>query len=385
MLDRATVPTIDFAVTVHRALPEDWPGIAGMGAVRGHVFQTREFLDVWLRSLGSGPHVEPCFVDVTGSDGQIVIRLPLAIETRGGLRTLGFADQSAADYNAPLVYPNDIAWTPALAAALWRAVEAALPAVDRVLLDKVPALVGDRVNPVWFVADAPNAESAHGSDLTRPWPEIEATQAQLKTLKRKARGLEKLGPVTFTVAADAAARERILTRLLAQKQRRFEDTHVPGFAESPMSRRFYELATGVFAASGNLHLAALSVGDEIIATSWTVSLGTTIYETMIGFEAGEWAKHSGGRILNLRFLEWARARGFTYLDHGIGDEDWKLENCDTHVQLGRLEIARTAAGRRAMAGARLKRRLTETPLYQKLRPYKWIVKRALKARLRRTA
>ncbi len=378
MLDRATVQTTDFAVTVHRAIPADWPGIAAMGEVRGHVFQTREFIGVWLETFGSAPHIEARFVDVADHDGRLVLRLPLAIETRRGLRTLGFADQSAADYNAPLLYPSSIAWTPELAADLWRAVEAAAPKVDKVLLDKVPPMVGDLVNPIYLVASEPNGESAHGSDLTRPWPEIEATQSQLKTLKRKARGLEKLGPVEFAVASTKSDRDRILARLLEQKQRRFEDTHVPGFDESPQSRRFYEIATDTFAASGNLHLASLSVGDEIIATSWTVSLGSTIYETMIGFESGEWAKHSGGRILNLRFLEWAKSQGFTYLDHGIGDEGWKLENCDTHVPLGRLEIARSGAGRRQMALERLKQSITAQPFYQKLRPYKWILKRALK-------
>ena len=211
-----------------------------------------------------------------------------------------------------------------------------------------------------------------------PWAAIEATQAQLKTLKRKARGLEKLGEVRFIVAREGAERDRLLARLLAQKQRRFEETRVPGFAENPSPKHFFEQATEIFAASGDLHLAALEVGGELIATSWTVSLGRRIYELMIGFEAGEWAKHSGGRILNLRFLEWARAAGFDYLDHGIGDEEWKTENCDTHVTLGRLVVARSGRGRRHLVREALLRRVRKTALYRRLRPYKWIVKRALR-------
>lgn len=378
MLDRSTFSTDEFVLTVHRGLPADWPGVNDLGEARGHVFQTREFMSVWAETLGSGDHIDARFVDVADRSGHPLMRLPLAIETQRGLKVLGFADQSCADYCAPLLYPTTIEWTRERSLALWAAVEAALPAIDKVVLEKMPATVGDCVNPLYQIAGEANPESAHGSVLTGPWPEIEATQAQLKTLKRKARGLEKLGEVRYIVAADKAERDRLLMRLLEQKQRRFEDTRVPGFAETPESKRFFEIATDVFAASGNLHLAALEVGGELIATSWTVSMGKTTYELMIGFESGDWAKHSGGRILNLRFLEWAKAQGFTYLDHGIGDEDWKIENCDTHVPLGRLIAARSAKGRRQMMKAALVARVRGTSIYQKLRPYKWIVKRALK-------
>jgi CelD/BcsL family acetyltransferase involved in cellulose biosynthesis len=385
MLERAASQSDEFVLTVHRGVPADWPGINELGEARAHAFQTREFMSVWARTLGAGEHIDARFVDVRDRDGRMVLRVPLAIETKGGIRVLGFADQSCADYNAPIVYPNTIEWTIERAHALWQAIEAAVPPADKVVLDKMPAMVGHLVNPLYSLAAEANPESCHGSVLTRPWPEIEKTQAQLTTLKRKARGLDKLGGVRFIVASDRAERDRLLVRLLEQKQRRFEDTRVPGFAENPMSRRFFEEATEVFATTGNLHLAALEVGGELIATSWTVSVGTTIYELMIGFESGEWARHSGGRVLNLKFLEWARAQGFTYLDHGIGDEEWKTENCDTHVALGRLVAARTARGRRQMLKSAMVARVRDTRLYQTLRPYKWIVKRALKRRLGRAA
>ena len=378
MLDRATSPTDEFVLTVHRGVPADWPGINDLGEARAHVFQTREFMSVWADTLGAGEHVDLRLIDVRDHGGRLVLRLPLAIETRRGLRVLGFADQGAGDYNAPLLYPTAIEWTKERAAALWSAIESALPPVDKVVLEKMPAMVGDLVNPLYLLSGEANPESCHGSVLTRPWDAIEKTQSQLTTLKRKSRSLEKVGAVRFIVAGDKAERDRLVTRLLEQKQRRFEDTRVPGFAETPMSKRFFEDATDVFAASGNLHLAALEVGGELIATSWTVSVGKTIYELMIGFESGEWAKHSGGRILNLKFLEWAKAQGFTYLDHGIGDEAWKTENCDTHVPLGRLVVARTARGRRQLARAAIVARVRTTRLYQTLRPYKWIVKRALR-------
>src|SRR5690606_9811203 len=146
---------------------------------------------IWRRSFGASDAIEAFYVDVLTPAGSLVLRLPLAIETRRGLRTLGFADQSTADYNAPLLYPNSITWTAETAAALWSAVEAALPAFDKRLLDKMPGAVGGFENPLYLIATGNNPESCHGSNLLLPFNEIEETQAQLKTLKRKARGLEK--------------------------------------------------------------------------------------------------------------------------------------------------------------------------------------------------
>lgn len=378
MLDRATTTSSGLSLTIHRTMPADWPGVQSLGGARAHVFQLREFIDIWARTYGEELGLQPYFIDVRDSAGALVLRMPFAIEPQRGLKLLSFADQGSADYNAPILYPTDIAWTAEGAGELWRMIEASLPAADIVELSKMPAMVGDCVNPFFLLTDAANPESCHGSNLSLPWAEIEETQAQLKTLKRKARGLEKLGAVRFSIADDRASRERILARLLEQKERRYEDTKVPGFAENPSQKRFFEMATEAFGESGDLRLAALEVGGEIIATSWTVAVGKTLYELMIGFESGEWAKHSGGRILNLRFLEWAKQAGFIYVDHGIGDEEWKTDNCDTHVPLRRLVLVRTGKGRRQMLKSDLMARVRSTRLYQRLRPYKWIVKRALR-------
>lgn len=381
MLDRATIATTsagEFQLTVHRTLPVDWPSVTAMGEARAHVFQTREFLSVWAEVFATAKTVDARFVEVSELDGRRLMLVPLGIETQCGLKVLTFADHSGADYNAPLLYPTDRRWTAESARSLWSAIEAALPAFDVVRLEKMPAMVADCINPFFLLTDGANPESAHGSNMLLPWAEIEATQAQLKTLKRKERGLEKLGSVRFVVASTAVDRGRLLTRLLEQKQRRFEDTRVASFDEAPEIKRFFERATDVFADVGHLHLFALEVGDELIATNWSVSVGKTIYELMIGFEAGEWTKHSGGRILNLRFLEWAKQQGFAYVDHGIGDEDWKLENCDTHVPLHLLVDARSSKGRLALTLQSLRAKVRSTKLFEALRPYKWVVKRMLR-------
>ena len=77
-----------------------------------------------------------------------------------------------ADYCAPVLYPTATSWSADLARRLWVAIEAELPTVDQVLLEKMPERVGDLINPLFLLSDEANPESCHGSNLLPPWPEV---------------------------------------------------------------------------------------------------------------------------------------------------------------------------------------------------------------------
>jgi CelD/BcsL family acetyltransferase involved in cellulose biosynthesis len=373
MLDRNadTETALELFVAVDEALPDVWPSAADPAGTYLHVFQCREFFEVWQSSYGTSAARKPYYVTVRDGRGQLLLLAGFCIEDRGGRKVLRFIDNGLADYNAPVLYPNDIIWTEGRAARLWNDILLALPAVDLAELDKVPADVGGQTNPFFLLTDMVNPESAHGSDLRLSWPEIEATQAQLKTIKRKWRGLEKLGALRFHMAEGAEEIERVLARALEQKQRRFDETRIAGFDRDPEKLAYFVNATEKFDGIGQLQLCALELDGQILATAWNLVVGQTVYEVMIGYEAGDWAKYSPGRILNLMHMAWLKERGFTYLDHGIGDESWKLEYCDTHVGLGRVQQALTRRGHQLLQRERLKERLRKTAMWQRLRALKW--------------
>jgi CelD/BcsL family acetyltransferase involved in cellulose biosynthesis len=380
MLDQpaTTDPALDLRVVIHAQLPADWPSARDPGSARCHVFQTREYIESWMATRGAGAGATPYFVEVLDGCGDRVMLLPLCITSRFGEKTLSFMDGGLADYVAPVLFENALLWTEDAARAVWDKVLAALPTTDLVVLQNVPAYVGGQFNPLSLVAGQPNAESAHGSDLTQPWAQLEATQFQLKTIKRKWRALERIGAVRLEVAETDAQVARFLERTLVQKQRRFDETKVSGFDRDPDKLAYFRRATRAFHDAGRLQIVALLVGDEIVATAWNLVLGRRVYEILIGFEGGEWVKYSCGRILNLMQLEWLKQQGFDYLDHGIGDESWKLEYCDTHVPLGQSVEFRSLRGRWMVTRKRLRERLRSMKAWQRLQPLKW-------ALLRRTA
>lgn len=379
MLDRPNLGISDELIDVHCEVPASWPSARELGAARCHIFQTREFIEAWIASFGAAGRATPYFVEVRDRTGGLALLIPLAIETKRGVRVLGFLDQGHADYNGPVCFPTAMGWSEPAVRRLWARIVAALPAFDVVRLEKMPERIGDLPNPLFLLADGANPESCHGNDLTLPWEQIEASQANLKTVKKLGRGLERIAPTRLLIARTAEERRTLIDALVLQKQRRFEDTRVPGFAENRESLTFLHRASEVFARSGHLFVCALLVGEEITAVTWGLALGRRLYALVMGFAAGEWTRYSCGKVLNLRLLEWLHENGYTYLDHGFGDETWKVQNCEVTVPLGRLVAPHTLKGRFYLGRAAVMAHLRASWIWARLRPLKWMLLRALRS------
>lgn len=370
------------SVQVHDSLEtvsKEWP-VSPADApanARYHVFQTLTFLRVWWDTFGRGAAVTPCLVEVRDAEGRPVLFAPLGLSKRKQARILTFADADAADYNAPILFPVDHEWTRERAAELWRLIVEALPAFDLVTLSKMPEQVGGLTNPLYLIADASNDVACHGNNLCRPWHEIDKAVPFRKTLLKKMRGLERIGPLRYLVFADEQDHDGVLAFVLRQKQRRFEETKVPGFDADPEKYAFFHEGTRSFVDARMVHLAGLRVGDEIVGAMWGLVQGRHYYAILIGSEGAEWAKYSIGRIVYYKTLEWLHKAGFEYMDLGIGDEPWKLDHCDTTVPLAQMTVIRTWRGRWYRRRMRALESLRQTLLWRKLRPLKWVVLRWL--------
>lgn len=368
------------SVQVHDSLErvsKEWPvsPADALADARYHVFQTLTFLRVWWDSFGRGGAVAPCLVEVRDSEGRPVLFAPFCLSTRKRVRILTFVDADAADYNAPILFPVDHEWTRDRAAELWRLIVEALPSFDLAIASKMPDQVGGLTNPLNLIADGPNAVACHGNDLRRAWDEIDRAIPFRKTLLKKMRALGRIGALDYFLVADEQDHDAVLAFVLRQKQRRFEETKVPGFDADPEKYAFFHEGTRSFVGARMLHLAGLRVGDEIVGAMWGLIQGKHYYAILIGSEGNDWAKYSIGRIVYYKTLEWLHKAGFEYMDLGIGNEPWKLDHCDTTVPLAQMTVVRTWRGRWYMRRARALETLRDTTLWGKVRPLKWVVLR----------
>lgn len=370
-----------FAVRVYddvRALPEHWPRAGRTGPARCHVFQTAEFLAVWVDTFGRAAKDRTYFVEVRDVDGALAMLVPVAIVRKTGARILSFVDGGAADYNAPILFETPWSWTPRNAAEAWRAVKTALPPFDVALFDKMPADIGGVVNPFYLLSTDENPESCHATDLRKSWKEVEKRQVFYGKRMRRIASLAETTPVEFLVGEDDALRARLLEALLEQKQRRFEETRVPGFDAQPEKREFYERATVEMAKAGALHLSGLSFGGEIVAAQWSLIHDGHYYALVGSFDGSVYGRYSPGKVLYLMLIKLLHERGVKIADLGVGDEAYKQDHCDLTIRLAVMTEAQTAAGRLFLARAAGMKRLRGSALWRRLRPLKWVLLRGLK-------
>src|SRR5579883_1481952 len=128
----------------------EWPTIDDSRDLRMYVFQSRDFLQVWLDTIGRAAHIDGYLVIVKDGEGKPVLFLPLAIETKFNTRLLRFMDSGVADYNAPILVPGLCLSRPAFH-ALWSEILALLPAVDAIDLKKIAAHVCGMRNPFTYL------------------------------------------------------------------------------------------------------------------------------------------------------------------------------------------------------------------------------------------
>jgi CelD/BcsL family acetyltransferase involved in cellulose biosynthesis len=360
-------------ITVHNRLEnlaDLWPRHGHSSDGGCYVFQSTDLIDVWCDTVGAARRISPQFVDVRDTDGSPLMLLPLGIERRHGVRLLSFLDASIADYNIPVLFPHARDWTEDRARAVWSAVMRALPPVDVVVLDKMPSSVAGRQNPLILLGATSIGVSGHAARLSGiTWREYEETRLpRRRTLRRYRRKLEEFGPVRFEIPESADRREAILEAMVRQKERRFDETGATGF-DSPGKRAFF-LEAGRRLAGGPVHLSALVVGDEIVATHLGYVFDRRFYQIMPTYEAGHWQSLSVGRLLHEDLIRWSFEHGMDVFDFGVGDEAYKSEYCDEVLPLQRLVIPVSGAGRLHLAAGTLRERIRGTRIWKRIRDLK---------------
>jgi CelD/BcsL family acetyltransferase involved in cellulose biosynthesis len=355
-----------------------WPRSADPGAARCHAFQYAEVIEVWLATIGAARNIKPCFVAVLGDDDRPLLLLPLGIETIRGVRLLKFLDGGVSDYNTPILFAPDRPWTAQAFATLWRRIVAALPPFDAAVLEKMPERVADLANPLLLLQTAPYPACGHAITLSGSWPEFEAKRLpRREDGRRKQRKLAKMGAVSFQVAQSPQDVETFFDAMVAYKARKFAETRVPGFESTPGNLEYFREMTRRFVRSGLVHLSALKVGDTVVASHWGLIANGRFYHMMPGYADGEWQRYSPGRLLNDHLIRDSYERNLAVFDFGIGDEAYKHEYCDLNFRLHSFIAGETLAGQVYVRAAALLARLRQARWYQAVRPYKWVLLRAL--------
>jgi CelD/BcsL family acetyltransferase involved in cellulose biosynthesis len=333
-----------------------WPSIADDRDLKMYVFQSREFLALWRDSIGSAGGVESYLIVVKDGDGQRVLYLPLAIETKFNIRLLRFMDGGVADYNAPILAAHRTLSRQEFD-GIWSEILSLLPPFDVIDLKKIASDVDGAPNPLAYLDCAAFAESGHllplsalrdGSDR-RP-----ALFRLRRKLKRCAEDLGRTGATRVVVNPVGAALTQVTEQLLALKRQRFFRTQMPDFLAAPGVERFYREMMSPGRLGAVSHLSALTVGDAV-ASAHLGFVGRGRFYYIFPAYDDAFRRYRVGHLLLEQLVDRSVAEGFDTFDLGVGDGRYKDTWATRRLALLDHERAVTAAGQLYLQMRRVRR------------------------------
>jgi CelD/BcsL family acetyltransferase involved in cellulose biosynthesis len=349
------------------------------------VFQNFDWLSNWYQAVSNAENIQLCLTLITSSDNQILMLLPLGVEKRGRVNCLIWLGGQVSDYHAPLL-TSDIeqAFSSSLFISLWQRICAQLPQFDAIHFEKMPKIINGQVNPFTYLPCVPNASKAHFTLLGNSFEQLLKSRLSnnaIKSAKRSQRRIEEQGKLKFIIASQPEQIDRLLAEMIAQKSRSYQELGVADLFASHGIKEFFNTMSNN--PTRLVHLSALLLDDQILATHWGLVYKNRFYYLYPSYERNELSKYSPGTVLLWRLFEWCIQNQITIYDFTIGDEPYKDKWCNSTLDLVDYYQAKTLLGHLLIwplrTAKKLKRSIKQSEaLWQKIQ-----ATRALLAKLKR--
>lgn len=340
VLSQADIHTAIFRDPIEAA--EHWQRAERSG--QGFLFQSYPWGSIWLDTIGRALRAEPCLVRLTYAGGELF--LPMAIETKAlGVRRLGFLSGNLSDHTGPIIVGDLGALAklplPKLARKL-----AAQAAVDVVDWHHLTSPIAGNHNPLITTRSRPASYLSHRLDIEESWPSFmrdKLSSSHLAGSRRRWRRLCAQGDPSFVIAAEPSEALTILEATMRHKAERYRATGRANPFEIEAYAEFYREMTIRHLQSGLVHVSALMLDGNVIASHWGCVYRKRFFWLMPAYDA-VWGRYSPGRLLLDHLVEWSFNAGLEAFDFTIGDEPYKNTFANRHEQLYRSLYPRTALG-----------------------------------------
>jgi CelD/BcsL family acetyltransferase involved in cellulose biosynthesis len=339
-MDRDRVHGLDVVIyETFRDAEQSWREIEERGT--NFVFQSFDWCATWSETIGRALRVEPVLVDVRDPRIGAAMFLPLGVRPkRFGVRALSFLDGRLADHTAPvLAGPTDTAFDDVRTKAILHRLGDATRA-DVLDFRHLRGRVGDHRNPLVTSQTRHASYGTHSLRLDGTWEAFCAeglSSSHQAGSRRRLRRLQERGTPRLVIATSVEQALAILETTIVQKARRYRETGRPSPFDIAAYQTFYRQMTARHHRSGLVHVAALMLDDEMLASHWgCVHRGRFLW-LMPSYDAA-WSRMSPGRLLLDQLVEWSFKEGLCEFDLTIGDEPYKFTFCNVHEALyGRVD------------------------------------------------
>ncbi|MCD0421675.1 GNAT family N-acetyltransferase [Rubrivivax sp. JA1024] len=319
-------------------------------------YQRFDFLNAWQRHVGSAERIEPFVAIARDADDRPLLLLPLGVERKFGIGVASFLGGKHATFNMPL-WRRDFA-----ASADTRDLDALLNGlrtaggVDVLALLQQPLRWNDLANPMALLPNQPSVNDCPVLLLPAgAAPNDLVSNSMRRRLKGKERKLQDLPGYRYGQARTPADIDRLLDAFFRIKPVRMAAQHLPNVFADPGVADFIREACAAELPGGGraIEIHAIECDDEMIAIYAGVADGSRYSMMFNTYTLSDAARYSPGLILMRHIIDHYAARGYRFIDLGIGSDDYKKIFCkdlepifDSHIALsprGRVAAAALAA------------------------------------------
>lgn len=263
--------------------------------------------------------------------GRLRGAAPFAVTPPGSLRRLNWLGWEMREPEA-LLYDHPLALD-----AIWAEIRrAGLPVTARRLTPRAGELESIEAASPRLCSIRRGTTQTAAAPLAGGWAAFEAAMSSnsRSEMRRKRRGLEKLGVVSFhAVSPDPSNVEAHLQELLRVEASGWKGRQGSAIECRPELERFLRHYAAGTAELGLLRLFFLALDGRNIAAQLLVETGGRLWQFKIGYDEA-WSKYSPGRLLMLDIIRWAAdhdLEAVEYLGHGGGWQTrWPAEFRDHH-------------------------------------------------------
>ncbi len=343
---RFFVEVFDGADEALAALEAVQGGLRTEASLSSTGFQSLNWMTVLYEELAAAKRSMPRLVVVTErNSGEVAMILPLVIRKKRTLRIARFADFGVSDYGAPILGPALLTKRRSMRRA-WRAVRHAMRDVDLIRLEKMPAEIAGRPNPL--LSRAGISPSRFSGNVVQITGTVEDYIAGLsgdfrQSLERFEKFWERRGPPRFT---RATSQDEIAHAYAALDERRSSSDAVFGnetVIEDPVVRQFYErvVMDGTEVELG--YLFSLEAAGSTIASLFGIRHGDTFTLLRMSSTEGRWPDLAAGRMICVEAMKYFVALGVRRFDFGLRVHPFKQGFGASEVPLYDLIVARDLA------------------------------------------
>ena len=343
---RFVVEVFDGADEALAALEAVQGGLRTKATLSSTGFQSLNWLTVVYEELAVAKRAMPRLVVVTERNtGEVALILPLVIKKKRSLNIARFADLGVSDYGAPILGPALLVKRRSIRRA-WRAVRHALRDVDMIRLERMPAEIAGRPNPL--ISRAGMAPSRLSGSTVRIEGTVDDYIAGLDAKDRDAieRGKRLWMKEDNPRFSRATTPDEVAHAYAALEEQQAKRNFAlgPKYKLNDLAlRQFYERLAidGTEVELG--HLFTFEAGGDVIAALFGIQHDGT-FTVLRASDAGKpWSDVAPSHLLIIETMKYFVEQGERTFDFGLGDHPFKRGLSATDVPLYDLIVARDLA------------------------------------------